>query len=77
MGQKKLGTWVGQHGFAASPIVYQDKVIIANSQQKDQLGPGQAPGESIVYAFDAKTGKESLAITASHKPGLVCGSLHL
>jgi len=55
---KQLGAWVGQHGFAASPIVYQDKVIIANSQQKDQLGPGQSPGESIVYAFDAKTGQE-------------------
>lgn len=55
---KQLGAWVGQHGFAASPIVYQNKVIIANSQQKDQLRPGQSPGESIVYAYDAKTGKE-------------------
>ena len=56
--KKELGTWIGQHGFAASPIVYNDKVIIANSQQKDQVAPGQSPGESIVYAFDAKTGKE-------------------
>ncbi|MEC9093579.1 MAG: PQQ-binding-like beta-propeller repeat protein [Planctomycetota bacterium] len=55
--QKELGTWVGQHGFAASPIVYQDKVIISNSQQKDQLKPGDRAGKSIVYAFDSKTGK--------------------
>lgn len=54
--QKELGSWIGQHGFAASPIVYQGKVIISNSQQKNQLRPGQKPGQSVVYAFDAKTG---------------------
>lgn len=55
--EKELGSWVGQHGFAASPIVYKDKVIISNSQQKAQLGPGEKPGQSVVYAFQAKTGK--------------------
>lgn len=56
--EKELGTWIGQHGFAASPIVYDGKVIISNSQQKNQLRPGQKPGQSIVYAFDAKTGEQ-------------------
>lgn len=55
--EQQLGTWIGQHGYAASPIVYQDKVIISNSQQKDQIEAGQTPGQSIVHAFDAKTGK--------------------
>ena len=55
--QKELGNWVGQHGFAASPMVYRDKVILANSQQKDQLRPGQKAGQSVVYAFEGKTGK--------------------
>ena len=56
--EKELGTWVGQHGFAASPIVYQNNVIISNSQQKNQLRPGEKPGQSVVYAFDGKTGKQ-------------------
>lgn len=55
---RDLGPWVGQHGFAASPVVYRNMVILANSQQKNQLRPGQKPGQSIVYAFDAESGKQ-------------------
>jgi outer membrane protein assembly factor BamB len=54
---KDLGSWVGQHGYAASPIVYRDKVILVNSQQKNQLNPGEKPGQSRVMAFDGKTGQ--------------------
>ncbi|MBI1368846.1 MAG: PQQ-binding-like beta-propeller repeat protein [Planctomycetes bacterium] len=42
-----LGPFNSQHGSGASPMVYEDKVIIAD----DQLGP------SFVFAIDAKSGK--------------------
>ncbi len=43
-----LGPFKSQHGFAASPIVYRDSVIVANEQL----------GESFLAAYDAKTGVE-------------------
>ena len=52
-----LGKWVSQHGFGASPIRYQDLVILFNSQQAQQLDPGVQPGRSQVMAFDAATGE--------------------
>ncbi len=52
-----LGAWVSQHGFGASPIVYEDLVILFNSQQAEQLDPDQKPGQSQVMAFDAATGQ--------------------
>ena len=52
-----LGRWVSQHGFVASPIVYDDLVILFNSQQAAQLDPGESPGESHMMAFDRRTGK--------------------
>jgi len=54
---RELGRWVSQHGFGSSPIVYQDLVILANSQQAQQLDPGQRAGESRVMAFDRATGE--------------------
>lgn len=53
-----LGRWVSQHGFGTSPIVYEDMVILHNSQQADQLDDGEAPGESFMLAFDRATGQE-------------------
>jgi outer membrane protein assembly factor BamB len=53
-----LGTWQSQHGFGASPIVYQDLVILFNSQQANQLKEGEKPGQSFMMAFDKKSGKE-------------------
>jgi len=44
---KDLGPYVGQHGGGASPIVFQDQVILAN----DQDGP------SFLIAVDAATGQ--------------------
>ena len=41
-----LGPFKSQHGFAASPIVYGESVIVANEQL----------GESFLAAYDAKTG---------------------
>lgn len=42
-----LGPFVSQHGFGASPIVYQDMVILPNDQD----------GESFVVALDRGTGE--------------------
>ncbi len=53
-----LGTWTSQHGFGASPIVYQDTLILHLSQQSNQLQPGQKPGKSFMLAFNRATGKE-------------------
>ena len=53
-----LGTWQSQHGFGTSPILYKDLVILFNSQQANQLKPGEKPGRSFMMAFDKKTGDE-------------------
>ncbi len=52
-----LGRWVSQHGYGNSPIVYEDTVILFNSQQADQLKSGEKPGESAMIALDRETGK--------------------
>jgi outer membrane protein assembly factor BamB len=43
-----LGKYVSQHGFGASPILYNDLLILSNEQDK----------KGWLHAFDAKTGKE-------------------
>lgn len=53
---RDLGSYLSQHGFGASPVVYDDKVILFDSQQAEQLPPNAAPGVSRVLAFDAATG---------------------
>ena len=45
--EKDLGPFASQHGGGASPIVYQDKVVLGNEQD----------GESFLIAVDAATGK--------------------
>lgn len=52
-----LGPVVSEHGFGTSPMLYQDLVILSNSQQAEELEPGQQPGKSAMLAFEAKTGK--------------------
>jgi outer membrane protein assembly factor BamB len=54
---RDLGSWVSQHGFGGSPIVFEDLVILVNSQQGEQLDPGQTPGTSQVLAFERRTGE--------------------
>ena len=54
---RNLGPYVSQHGFASSPIVFENLVIFSNSQQEVQLPPGRKPGKSTLMALDAKTGK--------------------
>jgi outer membrane protein assembly factor BamB len=45
--EKDLGPYAGEHGSGASPIVYQDQVILANEQN----------GESFILAVEAATGR--------------------
>lgn len=45
---RNLGTFRSQHGHGASPIIYEDTVIVTNDQD----------GESFVVALDLKTGNE-------------------
>jgi outer membrane protein assembly factor BamB len=45
--EKDLGPFASQHGGGASPVVYQDKVVLGNEQD----------GESFLIAVDVATGK--------------------
>ncbi len=57
MWTKDFGRYVSAHGFAGSPVLVDDKLILANSQDAEELPPGVAPGDSSVVALDAKSGK--------------------
>jgi outer membrane protein assembly factor BamB len=55
---KELGPFNSQHGAGASPILYKDKVILANDMDKDDFNtkvPNVRP--SILMALDKRTGK--------------------
>jgi outer membrane protein assembly factor BamB len=54
--QRDLGKYVCEHGFGGSPILFEDLVILVNSQQAEELAPNQEPGTSSVMAFDRATG---------------------
>jgi len=53
---RDFGRWQSQHGFGTSPVVYGDSVFLFNSQQAEQLKPGEVAGESRMIAVDRKTG---------------------
>lgn len=55
--QRNLGAWQSQHGYGTSPVVYDGKLILFNSQQAEQLQEGQVAGESQMMAFEPSTGK--------------------
>jgi outer membrane protein assembly factor BamB len=55
---KSLGAFNSQHGAGASPILYQDKLILANDMDKDDFTtrvPNARP--SVLVALDKRTGK--------------------
>ena len=54
---RDFGTWQSQHGFGTSPRIVGDRIILLNSQQGEQLRPGQEPGKSRMIAVNAETGK--------------------
>lgn len=55
--EKDLGTWQSQHGFGTSPMLIDDLVIVFDSQQAEQLKPGETPGASEMVALNQKTGE--------------------
>lgn len=56
--RRDFGTWISQHGYSASPMVHDGKVVLFNSQQAQKLRPGAKPGKSRMIAVDAKDGSD-------------------
>ena len=54
---KDFGRYISAHGFGGSPIVVDDKLILSNNQDAEELPAGVAPGDSSVVALDVKTGQ--------------------
>jgi outer membrane protein assembly factor BamB len=60
---RELGSFTSQHGFASSPIVYQDLVIIGDEQDGPNPEAGGNPdaasldGRSFLWALDRGTGE--------------------
>ncbi|MDB4331786.1 PQQ-binding-like beta-propeller repeat protein [bacterium] len=54
---RDFGNWQSQHGFGTSPRIEGDLVLLFNSQQSEQLKPGQKPGASRMIAVNRATGK--------------------
>ena len=51
-----LGSWISQHGFGCSPMLYQDLVVL-NCSQEDSKRPGDPqPKESFIVAVEQSTG---------------------
>ena len=53
---RDFGTWQSQHGFGTSPRIFGSMVLLFNSQQADQLEPGEVAGQSRMIAVDRKSG---------------------
>lgn len=80
--ERNLGAWTNQHGFGTSPVVYNDMVILSNSQEVKE------DPDCFMMAFDRTTGtpvwktklesaNTSYSVpavfqTKSGKPQLVC-----
>ncbi len=54
---RDFGTWQSQHGFGTSPRIFGSMVLLFNSQQANQLRPGQVAGQSRMIAVDRKSGE--------------------
>ena len=54
---RDFGTWQSQHGFGTSPRIFGDLVLLLNSQQAEQLDPGQTPGSSRLIAVSRTSGE--------------------
>lgn len=53
---RDFGRWQSQHGFGTSPKIFGGMVLLFNSQQGEQLDPGETAGYSRMIAVDRKTG---------------------
>ena len=54
---RDFGSWQSQHGFGTSPCIFGSMVLLMNSQQAEQLKPGQTAGESRFIAVDRLSGE--------------------
>ncbi len=54
---RDFGSWQSQHGFGTSPRIFGSMVLLMNSQQAEQLKPGQTAGQSRMIAVDRKSGE--------------------
>lgn len=54
---RDFGSWQSQHGFGTSPKIFGSTVLLFNSQQADQLKPGETAGHSRMIAVDRETGE--------------------
>ncbi|QDT11058.1 PQQ-binding-like beta-propeller repeat protein [Stieleria marina] len=53
---RDFGSWQSQHGFGTSPRIAGDMVLLFNSQQSEQLKPGQTAGRSRMIAVHRTSG---------------------
>jgi outer membrane protein assembly factor BamB len=53
---RDFGSWQSQHGFGTSPRIFGSMVLLFNSQQAEQLQPGEQAGQSRMIAVDRKSG---------------------
>ncbi len=53
---RDFGTWQSQHGYGTSPRIFGDLVLLLDSQQAEQLDPGQKPGSSRLIAVNRASG---------------------
>lgn len=55
---RDFGPWQSDHGFGTSPRVAAGLVVLYDSQQAEQLEPGQQPAHERIIAVDAATGAD-------------------
>ncbi len=56
--ERDFGTWISQHGYAASLMTYKNKVILFNSQQAERVRGSAKPGESHMIALACNDGSD-------------------
>ena len=52
-----LGSWMSQHGFGCSPMLYDDLVVLNCSQEDSKLPGLPLPKEAFIVAVEQSTGK--------------------
>src|SRR5436190_3081396 len=52
-----LGSWISQHGFGCSPMLYDDLVVLNCSQEDSKLPGLPLPKETFIVAVEQSTGK--------------------
>jgi outer membrane protein assembly factor BamB len=53
---KNLGPFISQHGAGASPILYKDKLILANDMDREDAKKRPVARPAVLVAFNKKTG---------------------